>query len=107
MKEKTKTTAEPHHSEIRNPHSALEEGSEFVREAIDDIIATQLRENSPPQVRQTAERLIASGYTGEEAFTLLGCALSHEMFEVLGSEQRFDEARYIAGLDRLPALPWD
>lgn len=81
--------------------------SEFVNQAISEIIDAQYRENSPPQVRQTAERLIASGYTGEEAFTLLGCALSREMFEVLGSEQCFDEARYIANLDKLPALPWD
>lgn len=81
--------------------------AEFVNQAISEIIDTQYRENSPPQVRQTAERLIGSGYTSEEAFTLLGCALSREMFEVLGSEQCFDEARYIANLERLPALPWD
>ena len=68
--------------------------SEFVREAITDIVHAQYRDNSPPQVRQTAERLIASGCTRAEAFTLLGCALSREMFEVLGSEQRFDEALY-------------
>ena len=81
--------------------------SKFVREAIREIVSTQFQENSPPQVRQTAERLVASGYTGEEAFTLLGCALSHEMVEVLGSEQSFDEARHIATLERLPALLWD
>lgn len=77
-----------------------------VREAIREIIDTQFRENSPPQVRRAAERLVASGYTGEEAFTLLGCALSRQMFELLGSKQDFDEAGYIASLERLPALPW-
>lgn len=81
--------------------------SGFLSEAIREIVSTQLHENSPPQVTQTAERLIASGYTSEEALTLLGCALSHEMVEVLGSEQSFDEARYIACLERLPALRWD
>lgn len=80
---------------------------EFVHEAIGEIVAAQVRENAPPQVRLTAERLMASGYTAEEALALLGCALSREMFEVLGSEQCFDEARYIASLERLPALPWD
>lgn len=80
--------------------------SESVREAIREIINTQFRENSPPQVRRAAERLVASGYTGEEALALLGCALSREMFEVLGSEQSFDEMRYIASLERLPAVPW-
>jgi hypothetical protein len=80
--------------------------SESVREAVHEIINIQFRENSPPQVRRAAERLVASGYTSEEAFTLLGCALSREMFEVLGSEQSFDEMRYFANLERLPALPW-
>lgn len=50
--------------------------SESVREAIREIINTQFRETSPPQVRRAAERLVASGYTGEEALALLGCALS-------------------------------
>ncbi|KIO49171.1 hypothetical protein [Nitrosospira sp. NpAV] len=81
--------------------------SASVREAIHEIVTTQLQENSPPQVRRTSERLIASGYTSEEAFTLVGCALSREMFEVLGSEQGFDEERYIASLERLPASLWD
>jgi hypothetical protein len=56
--------------------------------------------------QRAAERLVAAGYTSEEAFTLLGCALSREMYEVLGSKQSFDEMRYIANLERLPALPW-
>jgi hypothetical protein len=80
--------------------------SESVREAIREIIDTQFRENSPPQVRRAAERLVASGYTGEEALALLGCALSREMFELLGSGRSFDEARYTASLERLPAVPW-
>ena len=80
--------------------------SGFVREAIQEIINTQFRENSPPQIRRAVERLAASGYTREEALTLLGCALSREIFEVLGSEQNFDEMRYIANVERLPALPW-
>ena len=80
--------------------------SRFVREAIQEIINTKFRENSPPQIRRAVERLGASGYTREEALTLLGCALSREIFEVLGSEQNFDEMRYIANVERLPALPW-
>ena len=80
--------------------------SGFVREAIQEIINTQFRENSPPQIRRAVERLAASGYTREEALTLLGCALSREIFEVLGSEQNFDETRYVANVERLPALPW-
>lgn len=82
-------------------------GTEFVRETVDEIVVTQLREDMPPEARQTVERLMASGYLRQEALVLLGCALAREMFEVLGSGEGFDERRYVASLERLPALPWD
>ena len=85
----------------------MPDNSEFVREAIDELLGRQLRDDAPPEVRQTLMRLIASGYTAAEAQTLIGCALSREMFEVLGSDGVFNEARYVAGLERLPALPWE
>jgi hypothetical protein len=46
--------------------------SGFVRAAIYEIVNIRFR------------RLIASGYTSEEALTLRGWAQSHEMFEVPG-----------------------
>ena len=56
--------------------------SGFVRTVICEIVNIRFRESSLLQVRQAPERLIASGYTHEEALALLGWALSHEMFEV-------------------------
>ena len=79
--------------------------SEFVRDAVEEVVAAQLRDDAPPEARRTLTRLVASGYTDGEARTLIGCALSREMFEVLASGGAFDERRYVASLDRLPAAP--
>ena len=84
-----------------------ESDSDFVRKAIGEIVQAQVRDSAPPEVGQTAARLEASGYSRPEALALIGCALSREMFEILGSAECFDERRYIASLERLPALPWD
>lgn len=84
-----------------------ESDSEFVRKAIGEIVEAQLRDDAPAEVQLTAARLAASGYSRPEALALIGCALSREMFEILGSSECFDERRYIASLKRLPALPWE
>ena len=81
--------------------------ADFVREAIAEIVEEQVRDGTPPELAQTVERLLSSGYSREEVLTLIGCALSREIFEILGSGGCFDMHRYTASLERLPALPWD
>ncbi len=81
--------------------------SDFVRETVVEMLAIQLRDDAPPEVRPTLARLVGAGYTEEEAQALIGCAIANELYESLGPDESFDEARYVASLDRLPALPWE
>lgn len=73
--------------------------------AIMEVVDNQLREGTPPETRQTLDRLVASGYPEEEARRLIACAVTSEIFDVLKSRQPYDETRYIAALHRLPTLP--
>jgi hypothetical protein len=73
--------------------------------AILEIVDTQLRDGAPPETRQTFERLIASGYTPEGARQLLAHVVVSEIFGVMASGERYDEARFVAALHRLPTLP--
>lgn len=59
------------------------EGNPYLRGAIMEVVENQLRNNDPPQTRQTFERLIDAGYTEEEAKRLIGCVVSAEIFDVL------------------------
>jgi predicted nucleic acid-binding Zn-ribbon protein len=80
---------------------------EVVRDAILEIVQNQLRDNNPPETRQTLDRLIAEGVEEEEAIKMIACCVSTEIFHVLKYQENSDEERYIKNLKRLPQLPWE
>ena len=75
--------------------------------AVLEVVDTQLRAGLPPATQQTVARLVAAGYSGEEARRLAACAVISEIVDVLQRSQPYDEARYVAALHRLPTLPWE
>jgi hypothetical protein len=76
-----------------------------VRDAVLEIIDNQLRDNDPPEVRQTLDRLIAGGFTEARARLYMGAAVLFEMNEVLRTRAPYQKDRYVAILKRLPELP--
>jgi hypothetical protein len=38
---------------------------------------------------------------------IIGCVISTEIDDVLTQHRSFDEAAYVAALQRLPILPWE
>lgn len=84
-------------SEI-NPH---------LRAAITAVVDNQLRSNDPPQTKQTFKRLIDAGISEKEAKRLIACVVSVEIFDVLKKQEPFNLERFVKGLDKLPAMPWD
>jgi len=72
-----------------------------------EVVDNQLRDGTPPETRQTFDRLLADGHTEEEARRLIACVVTSEIFDVLKNHQPYDEARYITALRRLPTLPWE
>lgn len=79
----------------------------LLRETILEVVDNQLRTGQPPETRQTLDRLMAAGYSREEARSLIGAAVVTEIWRVLHEQQPYDEARYVAALQRLPELPDD
>ena len=76
-----------------------------VRAAILEVVENQLRDGAPPETKQTFERLIAAGYSAQEAKRLIGVVVTYEIFGILKRNEPYDEARYVAALQRLPKLP--
>ena len=70
--------------------------------AILEVVDTQLRENTPPETRQTFERLVTSGYAPEDARRLIGNVVAQEIFHVLQRREVYNEQRYLAALHGLP-----
>ena len=75
--------------------------------AVLEIVDTQLREGAPPETGQTFARLTEAGYAPEAARRLIGCVVVSEIVEVLRRQLPYDEARFVAALQRLPRLPWE
>lgn len=76
-----------------------------LKSAIIEVVDNQLDANDPPEIRQTLDRLIAEGFSEDEAKELIGNVVVMEVFEVLKAGQPFDIKRYAAALARLPELP--
>ena len=82
------------------------EGKPYLRAAIMEVTENQLRNNDPPQTRQTFRRLIEAGYSEEEAKRLIGCVVSAEIFDVLKKNEPFNPDRFVKALNKLPEMPW-
>ena len=66
--------------------------------AILEIVDTQLRDVTPPETRQTFERLVAEGYTAEGARQLLAHVVVREIFSVMARGKHYDQRRFVAAL---------
>ena len=73
----------------------------YVKAAILEVVENQLRENDPPETKQTLERLLAAGYSRKVAVEMIGSAVTEEIWAVLFEEKTFDPVRYKAELDKL------
>jgi hypothetical protein len=81
-----------------NPH---------LQAAIMEVVDNQLRSNDPPQTQQTFKCLVEAGHAENEAKRLIACVVSAEIFDVLKKQEPFNLERFVKGLDKLPAMPWD
>ena len=78
-----------------------------VRGAVLEVVESQLRDGTPPETKQTLQRLVAAGYSEEEAKNLMAVVVISEFFDVLKHGKPYDESRFIAALRQLPKLPYD
>jgi len=70
---------------------------------IHEIVANQLWVDDPPEVWQTAHRLLDAGYERHEILHMIGSALTGEIWTVLQEGRPADTTRYVRALKALPA----
>lgn len=75
--------------------------------AILEVVDNQLRQQEPPETKATYDRLLAEGYSNEEARRLIAVVLSSEIFTMMKNNEIFSRSRYVRMLHKLPQLPWD
>lgn len=79
--------------------------AERVRNVILEVVDNQIRLGTPPETKQTFERLIKEGYSESEARQLIALVVAGEIFGVLKYQQQYDEDKFISALNALPELP--
>ncbi len=79
-----------------NPHA---------QRAILEVVENQLRDNDPPETRETLARLLREGHTEQQAKKLIAIIAAGEIYHVMKDQREFDQDGYIAALRRLPTLP--
>lgn len=72
-----------------------------------ETIKEQIRTNTPRETKETFERLISEGYSESEAYRLLACVLSAEVYAVMKEQRPYNNEVYVKNLKRLPTLPWE
>ena len=90
----------------RTPDPALVESQNLtynlrLKAEILTIVENQLREDDPPETRQTLERLLAQGYLPERAKEMIGSVVIEQIWTILHDKTEFDRARFVRGLEGL------
>jgi hypothetical protein len=75
--------------------------------AILEVVDNQIRDNDPPETRQTIDRLVEEGYTADEARRLVSTAVTVEIFLIVRDRLPFNRERFLWNLAHLPREPWD
>jgi len=70
-----------------------------------EVVENQLRDNDPPETRETLARLLQEGHTQRQAKKLIAILVASEIYHMLNDQRKFDQDGYIAALRRLPTLP--
>jgi hypothetical protein len=67
-----------------------------------EIVANQLLADDPPEMWETAERLLAAGYERHEVLHMLASVVSGEVFDALRNQKPREIGRIRAALAELP-----
>lgn len=83
------------------------ETNEELREQIFEIIKNQLRDNNPPETKETYDRLRKLGYDDFQTRQLIGQCLLVEIYDIIKLKKPYDNERYVKSLKALPKEPFD
>ena len=103
MREKRKRNRGPS-SRNRRVDQVYDEGATFnphLKAVILEVVENQIRHSDPPETRQTLERLLAAGYSRQQAIEMIGSAVVEEIWTVMHDGKPFDRARFTMLLEQL------
>jgi hypothetical protein len=82
------------------------ESNEIMRNQIFEIIKNQIKSNTPPETKQTFDRLKGLGYSDLDTKKLIAQCVAVEIYNVMKHKEPYNESRYISNLKKLPEEPY-
>ena len=76
----------------------------MAQEALLEVVDNQIRDNEPPETKETLERLMKEGYSEIDAKKLIANVVCYELFGMLKRKEVYNADRYIKALKLLPKL---
>lgn len=83
------------------------ETNERLRKQIFDIIKNQIRDNTPPETKETFDRLRKQGYDDFQTRQMIGQCIAVEIFRVMKYGELYNNERYVKNLKALPKEPFE
>ena len=75
--------------------------NQYLKSTVLQVVNNQLRNNDPPITKITYERLKAAGHSEKQAKERIAAVLLEEMYDVLKSNEPFDEEQYTNNLNSI------
>jgi hypothetical protein len=79
----------------------------ILHDQIMEVVSNQMRNNDPPETKQTFDRLVKSGISRSDAMKYIGQCVATEIYSVMKKQEPFNEKRFVKNLNNLPAKPTD
>ena len=83
----------------------MEKGNPILKEAFMEIVENQIRDNDPPESRETLGRLKSEGISEDDAKLYIGQAVCIEVWDIMRNKGEFKMSRFLRNLKALPLEP--
>jgi hypothetical protein len=83
----------------------MEKTNPHLKAAFMEVVDNQIRDNNPPETRETLDRLISQGISKEDARIYIGQAVCVEVWDIMRNQKEFNRERFVRNLKNLPEEP--
>ena len=80
----------------------MDETNPLLGKEMKKVVRNQIRQNDPPETKQTYDRLIKEGFPIDEVMRQLAVVVTAEIYDVAKNKEPFNQERYIKRLNKLP-----
>jgi len=79
----------------------MDETNPLIGEEMKMVVRNQIRQNDPPETKQTYDRLIKEGFPKDEVMRQLAVVVAAEIYDVTKNKEPFNQERYIKRLNEI------